>query len=54
MTLVSDRPIYRKKGKPVVETKSKIDVGERTVSLNIGWDAKMYNVGVMLKGRRTR
>lgn len=52
VTLVQNRPIYRKKGKPVVETQSKIDVGERTVSLNLGWDAKMYNVGVMLKERR--
>lgn len=43
------RPVYRKKGKAVVETNSKIDVGERTCNLYLGWEVKMYNVGVMLK-----
>lgn len=43
------RPVYRKKGEAVVETNSKIDVGERTCNLYLGWEVKMYNVGVMLK-----
>lgn len=46
--------LYRKKGKAVVETNSKIDFGERTCSLYLGFEVKMYNVGVMLKETKGR
>lgn len=34
-----------------METNSKIDFGERTCDLYLGWEVKTYNVGVMEQRR---
>lgn len=47
------RTVYlrRRERARVVETNSKIDVGERTCNLYLGREVKLYNVGVTLKHR---